>query len=325
MKKFLIFKTDRLGDLLNISPIISNIKKNNKMNEITLICSKYNSSVAEYYKNELNFVVYQKPFIFFLLKNFKLIFYKKYDFVLQLDGKKHSYLISILVNSYNKLCLQFIKNKKIFGKIFKIKRPNFFINLFFNHKEISEEDYDQVNNKNFHYLNLYFKLLKKIKIEIISKDHFLPFNNATIISKFHKNYILIHIDKRWDSFPNSIYLPLVEKINTISKENNIVISSNPGGNNVYNLIKKEFFTNQNIEFIQGTNLHDTISLVYYSLTCISSHSGLIVHSAAAFKKNIIDIVAPNIFNELDRWIPFNINYKRFDINNFADCDFDFKT
>jgi ADP-heptose:LPS heptosyltransferase len=91
MKKFLIFKTDRLGDLLNISPIISNIKKNNKMNEITLICSKYNSSVAEYYKNELNFIVYQKPFIFFLLKNFKLIFYKKYDFVLQLDGKKHSY------------------------------------------------------------------------------------------------------------------------------------------------------------------------------------------------------------------------------------------
>ena len=39
MKNFLIFKTDRLGDLINISPIISNIKLHYPSSEITLICS----------------------------------------------------------------------------------------------------------------------------------------------------------------------------------------------------------------------------------------------------------------------------------------------
>ena len=39
------------------------------------------------------------------------------------------------------------------------------------------------------------------------------------------------------------------------------------------------------------------------------------------KKNIIDLVSPNINDELDRWIPFNINYKRFDINNFDNNEF----
>ena len=50
-----------------------------------------------------------------------------------------------------------------------------------------------------------------------------------------------------------------------------------------------------------------------------------MHSAAAFNKKIIDIVSPQIFNELDRWIPFNVNYKRFDINNLNKFDFDFKS
>ena len=36
---------------------------------------------------------------------------------------------------------------------------------------------------------------------------------------------------------------------------------------------------------------------------------------------ILKIVSKDIFNELDRWIPFNINYNRFDINNFNDANF----
>ena len=32
MKKILIFKTDRLGDFLNISPVINNLKLNNEYN-----------------------------------------------------------------------------------------------------------------------------------------------------------------------------------------------------------------------------------------------------------------------------------------------------
>ena len=204
MRNILIFKTDRLGDLLNISPIISNLKSNNPSCNITLICSRYNQSIAKYYHKDLNFIVYEKPLIFFLIKNLKSLFLKKYDIILQLDGKNHSYFSSVLIRSYKKVCIKFIKNKKIFGKFLKINRPNFFINYFFDFTEICYENYNLNNNKNYHYLSLYLSLLEKLNIKITSKNHYLPFNNPTKITNFDKGYCLIHIDKRWELFSKSV-------------------------------------------------------------------------------------------------------------------------
>ncbi|MDC0352702.1 hypothetical protein OAM93_05055, partial [Candidatus Pelagibacter sp.] len=73
MKKILIFKTDRLGDLINISPIINNLKLNYPTSSITLICSEYNKSIANYYHNDVKLIVFKRPIIFFLLKNIKFI------------------------------------------------------------------------------------------------------------------------------------------------------------------------------------------------------------------------------------------------------------
>ena len=112
-----------------------------------------------------------------------------------------------------------------------------------------------------------------------------------------------------------------KKLISLSNNSKIVITSNIGSNNFFDYIKKELINIKNIQFFDEPNLHNILSLVYFSDTCISSHSGLIVHSGAAFKKNIIDLVSPNINDELDRWIPFNINYKRFDINNFDNNEF----
>ena len=81
-----------------------------------------------------------------------------------------------------------------------------------------------------------------------------------------------------------------------------------------------FRNNLNIEIIKDPSIDDLISLIYYSHTCISSHSGLVVHLSAALKKRIIDIVPRHIFDELDRWIPFDINYKRTNINDSFDLN-----
>ena len=48
--KILIFKTNRIGDLINISPILDNVKKNYPDSEITLVCSEYNYPITKYYK-----------------------------------------------------------------------------------------------------------------------------------------------------------------------------------------------------------------------------------------------------------------------------------
>ena len=321
MKKILIFKTDRLGDLINISPIILNLKKNYPLCEITLICSNYNRHLAEYYKKDIKLIVYKKPFFFFYFKNF---FKKKYDIIFQLDGKNHSYLTSILINSDRKLCIRFLKNKKIFNINFKITRPNYFLNFFFNNSVLSIENYNLTNNKEFHYLNLYLTLLKNINIKIKNTNHYLPFDNPTKISFFKDEYILIHVDKRWESFHHNIILNLLNNLDYLSNNNNLIITSNIGSNKIFKFIEKKLINNQNIKFIDEPDLHYILSLVYFSKICVSSHSGLIIHSAAAFKKKIVDVVPPDIFNELDRWIPLHVEYQRFDINKFYVSDFNFK-
>lgn len=325
MKNILIFKTDKLGDLINISPVISNLKNNYPKSEITLICSNYNYSVANLYSNELKILVYEKPILFFLLSNFKKLILKKYDLLLQLDGKNFSYFTSIFIRSKNKSCLKFIKKKNFLGFNYFTKRPNALYNFFFNHFEISYENYNIENNSKFHYLSLYLNLLKKLNIKIENKNHYLPFINFKKISKLKNDYVLFHIDKRWEDFSLEIINNLIKKILLISVKNKIVITSNIGGNKVYQKLFDNLFNNQSIEFIKSPNIYETLSLIFYSNTCISNHSGLIVHSAAAYKKNIIDIVQPDIFNELDRWVPFNINYKRFNINNFVESEFIFKS
>lgn len=322
MKKILIFKTDRLGDLLNISPIINNLKLNYPSCSITLVCSNYNKSIAEYYHNDVKLIIFKKPLFFFLIRNIKYVFFNKYDSIFQLDGKNHSYFISILLNAKKKVCIKFVKKKNFLGKTLLIKRPNFLINYFFDDSELSYEDYNIKDNINYHYLTLYLNLLKKLNIKIFSKNHYLPLTDPKKISKFNDGYCLIHIDQRWEKFPSSVAINLKRKILLLSNSTNIVISSNIGGNKVFKYLINELFNKTNIEFIKDPNLHNTISLIYYSNSCISSHSGLIVHAAAAFKKKIIDIVSKDIFNELDRWIPYDVDYKRLDINNFIEINLD---
>ena len=321
MKKILIFKTDRLGDLLNISAIISNLRSNNPSCDITLVCSKYNKSLAEYYTDELSYIIYDNSLILFIIKNFNSIILKKYDLILQLDGKNHSYLLSALIRSTNKACIKFIKNKKFLGFNFEINRPNFFINSFFNLTVSSFENYNLSDNKKFHYLGLYLSLIDKLNIKIETKNHYLKLKEPYKIPYAHDNYLLIHLDKRWEKFSFSVRENLKKKILSLSLNKKIYISSNIGGNQIFDFIKKELSNSVNVEFFYQPSLHQIISLVYYSESCLSSHSGLIVHSAAAFKKNIIDLVPPEINNELDRWVPFNVNYKRFDINDFKDKEF----
>ena len=43
----LIFKNDRVGDILHHSSIIYNIRQNFKDSNITLVCSRYNNSIAK--------------------------------------------------------------------------------------------------------------------------------------------------------------------------------------------------------------------------------------------------------------------------------------
>ena len=315
MKKILVFKSDRLGDLINLSSVIYNLKKNFPSSEITIVCSKYNTRIAKYYPDLQNILIFDKSFFKFSLKYFKKLYLTKYDLLLQLDGKKSSYFCSSIVNSNIKAGLVFVKNKKILNNLSIVKRPNFLISKFFSYLEPCIEDYQISNNKDYHYLNLYLNILKRINLTIYSKSHYLPYNE-TNNQKF-RNYLHIHIDERWKKFDNIFYDNFVDKINNLSNTSKIIITSNFNGNEFYFNIMDKFKSYDNFLFKDKVSIKDLLNIIFYSQTVLSSHSGFIVHAAAAFQKNIIDLVPKNINNELDRWVPYNISYKRFNNEDFS--------
>ena len=315
MKKILVFKSDRIGDLINISSVICNLKKNFPSSEITIVCSKYNSRIAKYYPDLQNIIIFNKSFFKFSLKYFKKLYLTKYDLLLQLDGKKSSYFCSSIVNSNIKAGLLFVKNKMILNNLIIIKRPNFLISKFFTYLEPCIEDFQISNNKDYHYLNLYLNMLKRINLTIYSKNHYLPYNE-TNNQKF-KNYLHIHIDERWEKFNDIFYVNFINKVNNLSNTNKIIITSNFNGNKFYFNIMDKFKSNDNFLFKDKVSIEGLLNIIFYSQTVLSSHSGFIVHAAAAFQKNIIDLVPENINNELDRWVPYNINYKRFNNENLS--------
>ena len=313
MKKILIFKSDRLGDLINISPVLYNLKKNYPSSEISIVCSRYNSKIASYYNDFDKILLSDYPLPFFLIKHFKNIFLKKYDLVLQLDGKKKSYLSGMLARSSVKAGIKFIKRKKLFFYTYDLKRPNFLTSFSYDILENCNENYDALDNKSYHYLSLYLKILEKLDLKIFSKKHFLPLKPIKKI-KFD-NYLHLHIDEKWISFGNSFFEYFEKKILILSNKNIICVTSNKSGNTYFNRLKDKFNENSNFVFLNNISLEDLLNVIYHSKTTISSHAGLIVHAGAAFRKKVIDIVPKNINNELDRWIPFDIDYKRINITN----------
>ena len=96
MTSILIFRTDRIGDFLVISPVFSSIKRNFQDCKIDIVCSQMNFKYISSFDFFDNIFLYPDN----LIKKIKFFFsLKKYDYILVTDGKKRSIYISILKSS----------------------------------------------------------------------------------------------------------------------------------------------------------------------------------------------------------------------------------
>ena len=88
-EKYLIFRTDRVGDFLFSLKLIKIIKKNNPLSEITVIASEKNHAYIKTFQSVDKLITLKNN----LLSKIKLIFYlrkDKYDSIIIHDGKKRS-------------------------------------------------------------------------------------------------------------------------------------------------------------------------------------------------------------------------------------------
>jgi len=340
MKKIIILKTDRVGDLLHLSGCIRSIHENFKDSKITLVCSKYNFQIAKNYSFINKYIIIENEgALRILIKYFNLLMQTRYTHLFLLDSKNRSLFISCFIKAEIKSVLCLWKVKRIFNLKYNLYRPNkFLLRKIFKNYLISDENY---SNTNIKYQDLYFKLLENIKIKISSKKNYYLLNNDynSIYQNFYKkyindNYCVFHFDERWDKYNNDALSNSLKIISNLSKKTKVILTTgirpfkflyaleNLYCSFNYDDSKKDFLITNNQELgkiliLKNMSLDLLAYFINNSTKNISSHSGPVLNLSTAFDKEVVDIIIQSKFKELGRWIPFGAKYKRYSFENLS--------
>ena len=307
--KILIFRTDRIGDLIFTCPTIISIKKYFKECDITLISSNKNYDYAKSLNQFNNIIQFPKSGIINKIKFIYDLYKKKFDYIFVFDGKERSVLTAACLRSKIKVALT--NSIKIYYKLFKIKFFKDTENINLN--EIFQQmlDYTDIKTKIDNYNFIKNKTNNNFSNEI-------PMNE----------YVHIHLDEKWfsklyiSSYTNinPNYDDFTGLINSISKQSNILITTGIIDTNIVNDLKVKFFKKINekiffkknsdklIYLVYNPSFEDVESLLRKSKILIACH-GSITHAANSFNIKKIDIIEKSKINFYKRFTSYLNNYE----------------
>ena len=319
MSNILIFRTDRIGDLLTNCPAIISLKDSIKNAKISLVTSKKNDSYAKTFSFIDETMIFPNDNIFKKLKFAISLTKRKFDYIFVFDGKDKSIITSAFLKSQNKIFLV-PKNKfyLYFLKIFKIK----FV----------------IDDNNTDLIELYQKMFSALKINNKVKNfdflkHKIDNNSSSKIDI--KNYIHLHLNEKWF---NKLYISKYTDINPkfknfinfileLVKRENLLITTGLIDFSLLNELKSNFFINskfniftkkindKTIYLIDKPSLLDLESLMQKSKIFISCHSG-ITHIANSYDVKILDILDEKKKEWYKRFTSYYTNYNLIYRSNF---------
>jgi len=321
MRKYLIFRTDRIGDYIFSRVLTESIKNDNSKNIIDFVCSSYNSKYIKYYKDIRNIYILDKYDLTLMIKNLIKINKSNYDYLIILDGKRRSVFYSVLLKAKFKIA------------ILKDFRPYILLKTFFDNYFINSEVNPQFDN--------FCSVINFLNIKV--PDNIQYFNNYKIKKgKFNflpNKFTLLHLDEKWFEgyyYKDFKYMNLNVKnfkllIETIRKKfnNKIIITSGNIKISQFDLIKNYYFKKikknyykssvykNNLFFIDKTDFRDLEYIVKKSNEIICCE-GAISHVSNGFKKKTYALIG-NI-NTAKFWTSHmkNINLlKRNSVNNIC--------
>ena len=311
MAKFLIFRTDRIGDFITSQLVTNSISEISKKNQVDVVASRYNSKYIK------NFKYINRIFIFDKTQNKILDFFnlflqiknKNYDYLIVLDGKRRSFLSGIFINSKIKIC--FLKDFY----------PKLLISLFY-HKYIKNSE-TNTQYKNFQILINY--------LDIKSPKHVNYYKNYKFAKKkfiLHKPYVHLHLDEKWfkDYYfhdfdymnlkPDSIYFFLKSLIKKFKC--NIIITQGFKKVKIMNEFKTKYFKNikdpnitiskKNVKFIEQSSFRDLENIVLNSKILICCE-GAISHVSHSLNKKTIALIQKDRLISTNFWIGHMNNIK----------------
>jgi len=275
VNKYLIFRTDRIGDFLLSMILIKNIKRNDKKSYIVVVSSEKNYNY---------------------IKTFSII-----DEVIKLNSNFFSRVSVINQLRRHKFKLTIIHDGKNRSKFI-----NFFIkkdkSIYINNDDIKSSHFSKIKTI-IHSLNFNF-----------DNNDLNILQNSNISNK-KKDFIILHYDEKWSartyiSEYKSIepsdeqFLDFINKI-FIKTNYNLVITT---GIITPSILKRMLLkSSNNIELIEGLNFIELQEIVSQSKLLISCH-GAISHVASAYNIKQIDIIDINLKNPYSNWTDHFRNY-----------------
>ena len=311
MTKFLIFRTDRIGDFITSQLVTNSISEISKKNQVDIVASRYNSKYIK------NFKYINRIFIFDKTQNKILDFFnlflqiknKNYDYLIVLDGKRRSFLSGIFINSKIKIC--FLKDFY----------PKLLISLFY-HKYIKNTE-TNTQYKNFQILINYLDIKSPKHV-----NYYKNYNFAKNKFKLHKPYVHLHLDEKWfknyyfhdfdymNLKPDSIYIFLKSLIKKFKC--NIIITQGYKKVEIMNEFKAKYFKNikdpyitiskKNVKFIEQSSFRDLENIVLYSKILICCE-GAISHVSHSLNKKTIALIQKDRLISTNFWIGHMSNIK----------------
>jgi len=278
-EEIIIFKNDKIGDLLHAYNAIQDIINKNLNKKVLIFLSHYNSEMKFLFKsNNVRFKIITekinkkdkiKLFLFFLKTNIKEVYiFKPSNFLFYLP------------------LIFYLKKIKFFGICvdnINYKRPALFLRNFLTKISVNDRGSKKIRKS----INeLYMSLINNnshSKFEIIEEKH---------ISKLKsKDYILVHYNKFKFNKLNlglSDLNILIDKLIKLGK--NIVLTNDLNDNFTNNLLLEKY-NNQNKEFVSyypNIKAEDLFKLIGNAKIVISFH-GTITSMAAIQKTKVIDL------------------------------------
>ena len=295
MKKFLIFRTDRVGDFILSCILIKSIKRNKPNSEITVICSDKNYEYVKNYSLVDNAKLYPKGFIK-KISFFHSMIKSDFDCILSLDGKKRSIFACVISNAKLKIMTV---TKKIYKKIFFNFKDNI---LFIKDSKSRLEEFKFI--------------LKKMDIDYSDKDLNIfdsekVQSNLDIINKIpDKSFNQLHLDEKWitESYMGRRKLRNFKPINASivqmcsfigefvkKSKKDLVISTGAETNSLIEGVKEKFnkdglfeLNGKKIMILDNISFADLKLIIKKTDLLIACH-GSPAHIASSFNTKIIDI------------------------------------
>ena len=311
MAKFLIFRTDRIGDFITSQLVTNSISEISKKNKVDIVASKYNSKYIKNFKYINNIFIFDKTQnrILDFLSLFLQIKNKNYDYLIVLDGKRRSFLSGIFINSKIKIC--FLKDFY----------PKFLISLFYSKYIKNTETNTQY--KNFQVLLNYLDI-KSPKI----LNYYKNYNFIKNKFKLKKPYVHLHLDEKWFKdyyfhdfdYMNLKAVSIYKFLQALIKKFkcNIVITQGFKKVTIMDEFKTKYFKNikdpetkiakKTVKFIEQSSFRDLENIVLYSKILICCE-GAISHVSHSLNKKTIALIQKDRLTSTNFWIGHMGNIK----------------